>query len=93
MRVTFVANDNLVVVDGVGRPIDLSGLDPAIRIVQWDSDTNRGWLEFKPQNPPRYNEDITDFAPYQQYFDAWEMNDEAGDDMAGFAGPTLNEML
>jgi len=78
-RVSIIADDNMVAVDGVGRSVDTSALVTAgTHAVQWHEtygevefkstvDVETGIVACKP------NEFITDFAPYQPYVDAWEI--------------------
>ncbi len=72
MRVTIVADDGVVGVAGVFRPVDLSGLDSRIHAVQWDTLAGAGEVEFKVLDGARTaNQKITDFTPYQPFHDAW----------------------
>jgi hypothetical protein len=65
MRVTIIADDAAVYVDGVARwPIDLTGLSSDIHAVQW-YDTY-GVVEFRSGQP---NAMISDLAPYQAFVD------------------------
>ena len=66
MRVTIVADDGLVGVDGVFRAVDLSTLDPNIHAVQWDGAA--GHVEHKDRSPARK---ITDISAFQSFIDAW----------------------
>ncbi|MCH7793836.1 MAG: hypothetical protein IH900_01665 [Proteobacteria bacterium] len=66
MRVTIIANDGKVGVDGVFRAVDLSTLDPNIHAVQWDGVV--GHIEFKDNSA---NEAITDISAFQSFIDAW----------------------
>jgi hypothetical protein len=75
MRLTIVADDNCVGVEGEYlSPIDLSQLDASIHAVQWYG--TYGEVEYKTQlqdgrlvKPE--NVIITDVAPYQFAVDAW----------------------
>jgi hypothetical protein len=49
MKVSIIRPDNMVVVDGVGREVDLSDLDPAIHAIQFDSSTDKGEIEYVPE--------------------------------------------
>jgi hypothetical protein len=72
MRVTIVAEDNLVVVEGQPERVDLSTLDEEIHAVQWFGTV--GEVEFKTdyiENTRKHNERISDFTPYQKFVDAW----------------------
>ena len=66
MRVTIVADDGLVGVDGVFRSVDLSALDPNIHAVQWDG--TAGHVEFKDLSP---EQQIADISVFQSLIDAW----------------------
>jgi hypothetical protein len=68
MHVTINRLDGIVIIDGNALPLDLSRIDEAIAVVQWDG--GRGWIEyvndqfappdeFKPNAPI---ESIADFA-------------------------------
>lgn len=69
MRITIVADDNLVIVDGVSAyGVDLSGLDPTVHAVQWDG--ARGDIEYRadPDTGDRkMNFCIVDETPYLVY--------------------------
>jgi hypothetical protein len=70
MRVTIIANDAAVYVDGLALwPIDLTGLSSDIHAVQW-YDTH-GEVEYRPDaNGQRLpNAAITDLSPYQVFID------------------------
>jgi len=88
MRVTIIANDNVVLVDGIGAKVDTSALKAmGVHAVQW-IDT-WGDVEYQaipdPQAPTgvskQPNQKIDDFSPYQQYLDAWETQ-RAQDELA-----------
>lgn len=66
MRVTIVADDGKVGVDGVFRSVDLSTLDANIHAVQWDGTS--GHIEFKDRSPEQR---IADISPFQSFIDAW----------------------
>ena len=66
MRVTIIANDGKVGVDGVFRAVDLSTLDPNIHAVQWDGVV--GHIEFKDRSPEQR---IADISAFQSFIDAW----------------------
>lgn len=77
MKLTIVADDNSVGVDGeYFGPLDISQLDPAVHAVQWYGEY--GEVEFKtvfangaltkPQN-----QFITDITPFQFAVDAWNV--------------------
>jgi hypothetical protein len=46
MRITIIQDDGVVVVDGVGRPVDLAGLEPAIHAVHFDTELGIGSIEY-----------------------------------------------
>lgn len=73
MRITIVADDNLVIVDGVSAyGVDLSGLDPTVHAVQWDG--ARGDIEYRsdPDTGDRkMNFCIVDETPYLIYVDRY----------------------
>jgi hypothetical protein len=72
MRVTIIAEDNRVNVEGQSETVDLSTLDEDIHVVQWYGTV--GEVEYKQDyvnNTRKMNEAITDFAPYQKFVDAW----------------------
>ncbi len=73
MRVTIICGEGKVIVDGIAiEGIDLSFMDPTIRVVQW-RDTN-GWVEFYPVDDVySTNLKITDFSPFQAAVDAWQV--------------------
>jgi hypothetical protein len=77
MRVTIIKADNAVYVGGVAMlGIDCSALPVNFHALQWygtwgDLETN--------VNGQHANERITDFAPYQQYVDAWNAKKAAPD--------------
>ena len=79
MRVTIIADDGKVGVDGVFRVVDLSTLDANIHAVQWDGAA--GHVEFKDGES---NEAIDDLSPFQSFIDAWAA--------AASPPPTLDEL-
>ena len=66
MRVTIIADDGKVGVDGVFRGVDLSTLDANIHAVQWDGVV--GHIEFKDRRPEQR---IADISAFQSFIDAW----------------------
>lgn len=94
MRLTIVADDNAVGVDGEFlSPLDLAQLDPNIHAVQWYGEY--GEVEFrtrfengKPFTPQ--NEYITDISPYQFALDAWTQ--AMDDQMQAGATPASGEI-
>lgn len=81
MRLTIVADDNAVGIDGEFFPdLDLPQLDPAIHAVQWNGEY--GQIEYRTRvengafvKPP--NALITDVTAYQFAVDAWAVAKEA----------------
>lgn len=77
MRLTIVADDNAVGVDGeFFSPLDLSQLDAGIHAVQWYGEY--GEVEYKTRFEngaliKPVNAVITDVTPYQFAVDAWTM--------------------
>lgn len=83
MRLTIIPSDNLVIVDGRGLTIELSGypqLD-GVRVLQWDDALGQGQLEFVnlPGDDFKPNETITSIEPYQDILDAWQAAADAQD--------------
>ncbi len=66
MRVTIIADDGKVGVDGIFRSVDLSALDPNVHAVQWDGAS--GHIEFKDRSP---EQQIADISAFQTFVDAW----------------------
>lgn len=76
MRVTIIADDKTIYVDGQPVPIDLSSLDPEIHAIQWNGSS--GEIEYRSTVCPHCNSvsrkpnaTITDISPYQPYVDMW----------------------
>lgn len=73
MRVTIIATDNRVNVEGFSESVDCSALvEEQIHVVQWYG--NVGEIEY--WNAPgatkiKGNVTIEDFSPYQKFYDAW----------------------
>jgi hypothetical protein len=65
-KITIIADDGVVGVDGVFRAVDLSALDPNIHAVQWDG--AKGHVEFKDHSPATK---LSDISQYQAFIDAW----------------------
>lgn len=61
MKITIIADDNTVGIDGVFEDVTFTG-DPNIHAIQWDTVAQVGEVEFKDRN-----EVITDFSPYQHF--------------------------
>lgn len=66
MRVTIIRDDGIVGMSGLFRKVDLSGLHPSIRVVQWNND--HGHIEFYDD---KANLEITDFTDFQPFVEAW----------------------
>ncbi len=79
MRVTIIADDGVVGVDGEFRSVDLSALDPNVHAVQWDG--AKGHVEYRDRSPET---PLADLAPYQPFIDAWAA--------AAPPPPTLDEL-
>lgn len=73
MRVTIVCSEGKVLVDGyMVESLDLSFMDPSIRVVQWYG--SKGEVEFYPVDGVySTNQAITDFSPFQPAVDAWQV--------------------
>lgn len=72
MRVTIIADDRMVYVEGQPETVDLSSLPEDVHAVQWYG--TRGEVEFKNnfvENKRKPNEEIKDFAEYQEFVDLW----------------------
>jgi hypothetical protein len=67
MRVSIIVPDRMVIVDGVARQVDVSGVELHTHAIQWDGSV--GEIEYgKPINR---NELFADFSPYQFLVDRW----------------------
>ena len=80
MNIVIVPEDNRVSVDGEPRPVDLAPIDQRIHVVKWDDGPGAGTIEWKVFVPDADNGGrltrqtaIDDFAPYQQYKNAWDV--------------------
>tara|TARA_R110002051_G_scaffold30717_1_gene70825 strand:+ start:333 stop:668 length:336 start_codon:yes stop_codon:yes gene_type:complete len=68
MKITIIADDGIIGIDGVFRKIDLSSLDPDILAFQWDK--GKGDIEWKN---PRRNEKVTEYLAYfGDYISMWK---------------------
>lgn len=87
MRFTLVTKDNVVVIDGKLKKIDLSSLDQSIHAVQWDNDS--GWIEYQetPEGKPQ-NEKITSLDQFQEYIDLWNTTPSPDQDEPAFSIPS-----
>lgn len=65
-KVTIIADDGVVGVDGVFRSVDLTALDPDIHAVQWGGAA--GEIEYRGGRPP---EAMNDLASFQPFVDLW----------------------
>lgn len=72
MRVTIICGESKVVVDGYAiEGVDLSFIDPSIRVVQWYG--SKGEVEYYPVDGVySLNLAITDFTEFQPAVDAWQ---------------------
>lgn len=73
MKVTIVAEDNMVLINGFPETVDLSALDDDIHAVQWYGTV--GEVEYKMDyvnNTRKGNERITDLTPFAWVIGAWE---------------------
>jgi len=72
MRYTIIQDDGVVGVDGVFRRVDLSGLDPEIHAIQFDTAKELGHIEYDAELEPRKDNDaLKSFAAYQLFVDRW----------------------
>lgn len=76
MRVTIVKDDNMVIVDGVGRAVDCSGLPENFHALQWNGFAGEVEYAIRLCNhcgvrSKKGNDIISDLAPYQVYVDRW----------------------
>lgn len=78
-KLTIIADDGVVGVDGVFRSVDLTGLDPDIHAVQWDGAA--GEIEYRDGRPPKV---MNDLASFQPLVDLWTA--------AAPPAPTLDEL-
>lgn len=65
MKLTIIRDDQMVGVNGEFRVVDVSGMNPLIRAVQWNGTT--GHIEY--DDGP--NEDISDVTEFQSQIDLW----------------------
>lgn len=74
MRFSIIKDDNMVIVDSVGRNVDCSGLAANFWALQWEGPTTGiggvGEIEFTGYPKPP-NELITDLGSYMAYYQAW----------------------
>jgi len=72
MRVTIIAEENRVNVEGQSETVDCSALYAEdVHVIQWYGTS--GDVEYfnAPGTPVKCNVGITDFTPYQKFIDAW----------------------
>lgn len=72
MRVTIIADDNVVYVEEQPLKVDLTGLHSAIHAIQWYGTV--GEMEFKQDhvtNEKLPNLRFNDFTPFQPFVDRW----------------------
>jgi len=72
MRVTIIADDSAVYVDGEAITVDLAGIDPDIHAIQWydtwgEVEFTTDFSKYPPTRKP--NMFITDLSPYQVFVD------------------------
>ena len=93
MHLTIVKDDNFVIIDGEGHPVDCSTLPADVHALQWDGAsgeveyraTECGHCSVRSKKP---NERVTDLSPYQPYVDAWRAAKAKADaEAAHVAGP------
>ena len=65
MKLTIIADDKMVIVDGRALQIDLSGFPAGIHAVQWDG--TKGHIE----RPGQGNEAITNTATFSTWISRW----------------------
>ena len=71
MIISIIKNDNTVILDGLGYDnLDLSSLDSNIHAIQFNTETNKGHIEF---NDGSLNKEITSISDYQSIIDAHEL--------------------
>lgn len=66
MRLTIIRDDGVVGIDGVWRMVNLSGLDPSVRAVQWD-DEKGGHIEYDDSA----NATLNNVNSFQIFIDRW----------------------
>jgi hypothetical protein len=77
MKITLVRDDNMVVVDGDARYVDLSTMPDVIHAVQYDSTTETGEIEYDVLQGGENNlnvpiNNVNQFqARFQAFVDAW----------------------
>ena len=72
MKISIVRTDNMVYVDGVGLPVDLSSLRAGVSAVQWDDAAESGHIEYLPGPSGRCgNETISAFDEFSIFVKMW----------------------
>lgn len=72
MKVTIIQSDGVVGVNGAFRTVDLADLDPAIHVIQFDTDKGKGHIEFDAGlDPRRENKALTELGGFSVYVDRW----------------------
>lgn len=65
-RITIIPSDNVLLVDGEARIINMTGIDPKIHAVQWFNTI--GEIEFNDRTP---HQEITSITPFQSFIQLW----------------------
>lgn len=75
MRVSIIADDNRIVIDGKSHSVDCSILPKNIHAIQWED--MEGEIEFRSdeKGDRAPNVLISDFTPFQPLVDAWKIED------------------
>jgi hypothetical protein len=68
-KISIVADDTCVTVDGVGKVFALDNFPADVHAVHYDTLTSTGQVEYKDIS--KDNEDITSLSDYQAYVDVW----------------------
>jgi len=70
---TISRTDNVVYIDGVAVPVDCSDIDPAVHVIQWNEEAQRGAIEFVDDDPndgfKEPNQPIDDISAWRSYID------------------------
>lgn len=84
MRLTIVREDNTVIIDGVGFPVDCSALPADVHAVQWDGVS--GEIEYSVTRcshcgarSKKGNALLVDVSPYVPLVNAWNAAKAAAD--------------
>jgi hypothetical protein len=68
MRHTIIIEDTIALKDGVPQYVDVSGAPAGVHALQFNSETNKGWIEYVPDedgNKPS-NEPITSLPAWAE---------------------------